>query len=363
MKKNFTKNLVLSLAVAVISHGTMAQNLANLLSNSAFDLGSDSWNITGMYAEINTENIYGGRIAGNRVAEIDAQAGLRQKLEAIPGKIYSLSYKASRRTTGNTPAIVGITLRIVGNTTGTVYYSNNTSYANTSFGYVAETRSFSVPANSADQIMLIEMVAYNNNSTHGVIVDDVQMTMSSPASLPVQWNSFTAEVRNQQAILAWKTAAELNNKHFVIERSVNGNSYDSIGTVAANASHQYGFTDAALINGTSFYRLRQVDIDGGSKYSKIVTVRTQAGTNELKLFPTVAHSVVNFAVRSEGKTDATVLVFDAGGRLVMQLQRSLGTGVNQQSIDVTSLNEGTYYFSIRNSAGTINISKSFYKAS
>jgi hypothetical protein len=361
MKTNFTRNLFTAAIALALSLSSFKSNAQNLLSNSGFDLGNLSWLVTGMLAEINPETTYGGSAALNRVAEIDAQVGLRQKLAGSAGKTYTLTYKASRRTRGTTPAAVGMRVRVVGNNTGNVYLNYTEVYTNTSFGFSNKAKVFTVPANSVDDALILEMTGFNNPTTHGVIVDDVEMVMASASSLPVQWVSFTAELRNQQALLNWKTASEYNNSHFVVERSSNGTKYDSIGTVTAGASHNYSFVDGRVLNGTSFYRLRQVDIDGASKYSKVVTVKTNAAGSGIKLFPTVASSTVNFNVTADTKADVVVSVFDANGRMMIRSQRMLAAGANQQSVDVSSLGKGSYYFQLRSNDGTVNYSKPFQK--
>jgi hypothetical protein len=280
----------------------------------------------------------------------------------IPGKAYTLSYKASRRTTGSTNANVAMDVLVSGDLTGTVYVDFSKNYNNSTFGFVTETQSFVVPSNSIDKALIVEFVPRNNNTNRGVIVDDIEITASS--SLPVQLISFTGELRNEQTVLNWKTAAETNNKHFVIERSANGNNYEPIGTVNAgtnNGVNSYSFTDAKLKAGTNFYRLRQVDVDGAYKFSKVVIVRLQKGTDAIKVFPTIATSNINFNLSTVDATNAIVSIYDTNGKMMIRTQKSLTAGANQQGVDVSNLRSGAYYFRIQNNEGTINYTQAFQK--
>lgn len=361
MKTNSTKSFILAAALLL---ATLSSKSQNLLSNSDFLSGTVAWVLGGMNVEINRENVYGGPLANNAVAEIDMLVGLRQKMSVVPGKVYTITYKASRRTSGTTPAVVGIIVKVTG-VGGATYVNKSKQYSNTVFGYTTESSTFSIPAYSTDNAVVVEFTHLNNTTTHGVIVDDIEMTASAASSLPVQWVSFTGELKNQQTILNWKTAAEWNNKYYVVERSVNGARYDSIGVVTAsqNGSNggSYTFTDASVKSGTNFYRLRQVDADYSTKYSKVVTVRMQNGSEAVKVFPTLASSNINFNISNASAGIATVSVFDAAGKMVITSQKTLSAGVNQQTIDVSALNKGAYYFSIRNSDGSLNHTQAFHK--
>ncbi|MBC7850607.1 MAG: T9SS type A sorting domain-containing protein, partial [Chitinophagaceae bacterium] len=343
----------------------LAVKSQNLITNSNFTLGALGWLLGGMRGEVAPETAYGGSTPFNIAAEVDAEVGLRQKAPVVGGSTYAVTYKASRRTRGNVPAVVGITVRVVGNNTGTVYHTINRTYSNTVFAFQSSSMSFTIPAGSGDNAVSMEIVAYNNTTSHGVIVDDVEMTAVSASSLPVQWISFTGELRNRTAILNWKTAKEVNNKLFVIERSTNGSRFDSIAVSKAGNStstfNQYSYTDAHVAGGTSYYRIRQVDIDGKNSYSKVIIVKMQGAGSEMKVFPTAATNSVNFNMSIDRASDAQVMIVDANGRMVLRTQKTLAAGSNQQTVDVSSLTKGSYYFQVRNNDGTINSTQVFHK--
>ena len=67
-------------------------------------------------------------------------------------------------------------------------------------------------------------------------------------------------------VLSWKTASEINNSHFEIERSNNGKDFIKIGEIAgqgtSNSTKRYQFTDKNPGSAQQYYRLKQVDFDG-----------------------------------------------------------------------------------------------------
>lgn len=98
------------------------------------------------------------------------------------------------------------------------------------------------------------------------------------STLPVTWLSFSGEeVYKGIASLTWKTATELNNKGFEVEKSHDGKNFEMIGFVegagTTNEIKTYGFTDEHLQQNT-YYRLKQIDFDGKSNYSRSILVQS-----------------------------------------------------------------------------------------
>lgn len=368
MKTTFTSIAIsliafISLAIpaTVMAQNGNSNNGKNLTNNASFNSDNKNWDAKGMKTEINAETSYGGSKSSNKVAEIDVEVGLRQQVTVTPGQSYQLAYKASRRTSGGTQAAVGITVKITGEKTNREYVATNKIYRNTSFSFTTENNLFTIPANSDDKKITIEFISYNNNTTLGVIVDDITLEAVNGTILPVEWVSFTANLRNEKAILNWETANEKNNAYFIVERSANGNHFDSAGTVAANSRSIYQFTDAAVTAGVTYYRLRQVDTDGRTQFSKTVIVRWDKATASFNVFPTIATSNIQTTFTSNTTATAKINIYDANGRLFVSLQKAVSAGANQQTVDVSSLPAGMYYFQVQSNEAGINNTKAFRK--
>lgn len=112
-------------------------------------------------------------------------------------------------------------------------------------------------------------------------------------SLPVSYLSFKVEKYNESASLEWTTAAEKENAGFYVERRAEGESkFATIGyTVSGHAvgnggGHTYRYIDPKIPSGRIFYRLRQVDWDGTTSYSEVVTVsNNQSAALKLLTYP------------------------------------------------------------------------------
>ena len=96
----------------------------------------------------------------------------------------------------------------------------------------------------------------------------------SAIPLPVKLSSFTAEKRGRDGKLSWTTSSEINTREFMVERSVDGRSFTSIGSVAANGNTNalsvYSLTDQQPNAGRNYYRLQMIDVDGRATQSSIV---------------------------------------------------------------------------------------------
>lgn len=95
-------------------------------------------------------------------------------------------------------------------------------------------------------------------------------------ALPVEMIYFTASLDDDDAVLEWATASELNNDRFEVERSLDGVNFELIGEVTGNGTtdiqQNYQYIDIAPRQGLNYYRLKQVDFDGAFEYSEIVFV-------------------------------------------------------------------------------------------
>ncbi len=159
--------------------------------------------------------------------------------------------------------------------------------------------------------------------------------------LPLTLTGFTATRSKDESVLLWTTAQEENTSSFSIERSTDGQSYASIGTVAAagNSTSQrnYSFTDRTPQPNNNYYRLRQVDLDGHFTYSPLRIVTFPVTGNKLLWYATGRNTVEVYL--QQGNNEVYTLS-DAGGRLLRLGQLSGG------KTQVSGLPAGIYFVRI-----------------
>jgi hypothetical protein len=112
------------------------------------------------------------------------------------------------------------------------------------------------------------------NLTAAGTSDIFVVKLSQLAALPVTWLNFNGILRNNETYLNWSTATEINNNGFEVQKSMNGQTFSRIGFVtgAGNSSliNNYSYTDAKVLSGSNYYRLKQIDLDGRFTYSPVI---------------------------------------------------------------------------------------------
>ena len=95
-------------------------------------------------------------------------------------------------------------------------------------------------------------------------------------ALPVELISFEGVAENNEVLLTWETASEVNNDYFDVQRSRDGVEFQSIGRVNGNGNSnaiiKYDFVDKNPYAGFNYYRLKQVDYDGTATDHQVIQV-------------------------------------------------------------------------------------------
>jgi hypothetical protein len=177
---------------------------------------------------------------------------------------------------------------------------------------------------------------------------------NEPTLLPVEWLYFQAEKADTNIHLYWSTAMEINNQRFEVERSFNGKLFASVGQVMAEeqpSNYQFEDPGAALLQFERiFYRLKQIDLDGGFSYSEVVEVElVESPTPYLSIYPNPVKDKLK--VRFIGKVGAEALelqVFSMLGQ-EMHYQRLQGNGSLQEvEVPVVNWMPGVYLIKLSN---------------
>ncbi|MGN7886849.1 leucine-rich repeat domain-containing protein [Dyadobacter sp. 22481] len=168
--------------------------------------------------------------------------------------------------------------------------------------------------------------------------------------LPVTLVSFEGKSESNQTKLTWKTTSETNNKGFEIERSADARTFEKIGFVDGSGDTKddqfYHFTDLSPL-ATCYYRLKQLDYDGKSEYSKIIKLKRSDAV--FKIYPNPASYEV-IASGFEGVKDLQVV--NETGRIVLKTQADAG-----KPVSVQSLKPGLYTIQIGTDTRRLLISK------
>lgn len=201
------------------------------------------------------------------------------------------------------------------------------------------------------------MVPHHDDPS-GTEPDDVTEVYTYTENLlPITLISFDAVADGMDGVLSWSTASEENNKHFIVERSLDGGvTFETIGdpiaSLAVDGNSQerldYSFVDkdAASWSEGIHYKVRQIDMDGTTDYTPIRFVDfSHAEIGGSKLFPNPV--IAGEDVILHAKSIRKVEVFSIQGELVQVMEE-----LNEQrstSIDTSGLSKGVYMVVINGS--------------
>lgn len=172
-------------------------------------------------------------------------------------------------------------------------------------------------------------------------------------NLPVAWATFDVQpAASVGARLQWQTSYEQGNRGFYIQRSIDGQVFETLGWEPSAGDHEiearYSFTDVSANEGTWYYRLRQVDIDGAFSFSSIQSV-TLTSDFRLAVFPNPTNGILNIQSGILESSNVRLEVFNFRGGLV--LGKMLNDGALTHMLDVQSLRSGMYVLRLRDERG------------
>jgi Secretion system C-terminal sorting domain len=160
------------------------------------------------------------------------------------------------------------------------------------------------------------------------------------SSLPVKLTNFSATWNNNTTILSWTTAQEFNSDKFIVEKSSDAVNWQVLSMVTAagnsNTASNYRTTDAQPF-AISYYRLKQVDINGTYEYSKVLRMANKAkGNFSIRVFPNPVTNTATITTTSAENKTVYIKVYSNNGMLVKEIIRQLNAGTN--NIDIPSVN-------------------------
>jgi photosystem II stability/assembly factor-like uncharacterized protein len=170
-------------------------------------------------------------------------------------------------------------------------------------------------------------------------------------ALPVELTSFKGENQDTKNVLYWNTATETNLDVYSIEKSLNGKSFETIGTVTPSTPNSiepqsYTFTDLKPASGLNYYRLKIIDLDTKFEYSKIITVFVDEKASAISLYPNPTSSFVEIKGLADNET-VNIRLIDALGR-TMRFESI----TQSERVDVSNFPNGTYFIEITTENGS-----------
>ena len=207
--------------------------------------------------------------------------------------------------------------------------------------------------------------AFNTSATVGGIY---KFTGQVAPPVPVELSSFAASVSQNEVNLVWETATEMNNYGFEVERSSDNVSFSTLGFIKGHGTtterQVYSFTDQISLTAKTYYRLRQIDMDGRFEYSKVIevenTLPASFSLNQNYPNPFNPSTRIQFSLPQE--TQVELSIFDASGNLVENLVSGVkGAGNHEVIWNAASHASGIYFARINAGKFVKNIKMTLLK--
>lgn len=214
-------------------------------------------------------------------------------------------------------------------------------------------------ADSGHRYRLVVATTFANlsdpNCSSTSAADFTTLDIIQCAILPVNLVAWNVSRSGNGVKLKWITEKEFESVKYTVEKSTDGihfrDAHFRDGKYKEGNRNTYEFTDAEIINGTAWYRLKLITADGKATYSKIILINT--GNTDFNVI--TLDNPFSRRIRTEisvtEKADVSLTMSDAQGRKVYTKNIVAEKGSNAFTIDnMDHLAKGVYYLSVEKGA-------------
>jgi hypothetical protein len=183
----------------------------------------------------------------------------------------------------------------------------------------------------------------------------ITATYQSPCfAMPLNWLYFNGQAIQDQVALLWGTSNEVNNKYFLIEKSVDGLSFEIFAQVIAsnenrNVKKEYEYIDQHPFQ-TNYYKISQTDIDGQTNIYK--TIKVNSKKQDLVITHNVLGAFIEARITNASAGKGLIEVITIEGRVVSSTPIQVNIETNQYKIN-KPFNKGVYMLRIMNNGSAI----------
>lgn len=210
----------------------------------------------------------------------------------------------------------------------------------------------------ADYTGLLDDAIFYTRVLSGAEVTSLFTTLSA-SPLPLHWLSFSGQASGSRVTLQWEIADPGQNDHFEVEHSTDAENFLTIGVIpeknnltAAMGSLLFSYVDGNPTEGVNYYRIKQVDIDGSSTWSKLISIDMRKPFEGMNLLSNPVHA--SLVLRNPGQEMiGDMEVLDPAGRLLRR--QSVQSRNSMVTLDAGKLPAGYYLLRVEGNTGEITL--------
>jgi len=179
---------------------------------------------------------------------------------------------------------------------------------------------------------------------------------------PVELSHFSVSLQEGKAVLDWTTATELNNDYFQVERAGEDQLFLPIGQISgagnSSSSLDYQFIDENPLEGSNYYRLRQVDFNGEFEIFQTIEVSFDSeGVLSFRSQYSSREDLLSIWIANPGKEVYHAEVLSLSGQLIFSYEGGPALESVSLEIPLSHTSAGMYLIRLRSKDGNIHYRK------
>jgi hypothetical protein len=183
-------------------------------------------------------------------------------------------------------------------------------------------------------------------------------TFGSSTALPIVLTAFKVVKVAEGNVVSWSTSSEINNSHFVLEKSFDGEHWHVLEEIdgAGNSTKvlNYHFVDREHCPSICYYRLKQVDFDGKFETSKIISIETESlAETGLRIYPDPVGNNPTVDYYAEEAFEFELEIYSIDGSIISETTLNAVKGLNSFEINTSNYSTGVYLMVIKDSEGVM----------
>ncbi len=183
---------------------------------------------------------------------------------------------------------------------------------------------------------------------------NIVMSVTGTENVPVELTSFNAYDVRGQVNIEWSTSTETNNRGFEIQKSADGQNFITVGFVKGHGTtteaQSYSFVDKSAADGVVSYRLKQLDFNGVTVYSDVVTLNVDAPADYqlAQNFPNPFNPTTQISFALPVDAGVRITVFNALGQEMSKIvDNTFTAGSHTVNFNASKLSSGLYFYTLQ----------------
>ncbi|MET0242972.1 MAG: T9SS type A sorting domain-containing protein [Flavitalea sp.] len=163
---------------------------------------------------------------------------------------------------------------------------------------------------------------------------------------------------NNGVVIRWSVSNSVGVKHYEVERSADGTNFNVVAKTSVSGNNDYQATDKLPLENISFYRVKEVNVDGKVVYTETVRFVNSGSKASFNIYPNpVADHQANISLNGYTAGSYTFRLISATGQVVLEKNLQYSGGAVRQTLQLPKqIVPGKYTAQISGKTGVQNFS-------